>query len=100
MDRAAPALQQAAGWRRHRSGVAQARSLVSAFVSIGIQGERSPEKNRDEESEDNDFLECAAPEGGKPLEQADEDRAECRHRVARHGADDGTNEGLEPDEEA
>jgi hypothetical protein len=62
--------------------------------------ERAPEQHRDDEREDDHFLEGAGVEGAEALEHADQQGAERRRRVAGQAAEDGGDEAFQADQEA
>ncbi len=64
-----------------------------------VRSERH-QQHRDDQREDDHFLVGARPERRVRLEQADQQRAQRRHRIAREPADDGADEALESDQEA
>ena len=59
-----------------------------------------PEQHGDQEAEDDHFLEGTAPERSKTFHDADQHRAERCDRIAGEAADDGADEGFQPDHEA
>src|SRR5260221_3018163 len=64
------------------------------------EANRRPDQEGDQRPEDDALLEGAVQEGGVVFEQADEERAESRERIADQPADDRADESAQPDDEA
>src|ERR1700682_4291699 len=72
---------------------------ADSFLSlVMMRRKRAPEQNRNDQREDDDFLESAGPERGKRFEETHQNGSRCRQRVARKAADDRADEPLQADE--
>ena len=89
---AATGRSEATDGRRHRA--------PSLFLVVVAVLERAPQQDRNDQGEDDDFLERAGIERAEALERAHQQGADERGRVARQATEDGGDEALEADEEA
>ena len=73
---------------------------VLLFLIDVTGSQRAPEQDRNDQREDDHFLEGAGIEGGIGLQQADQNGAEGGKRIGGQTADDGADKALEADQEA
>src|SRR6202140_2818147 len=81
----------------HREPAAPWRACSFLFL-VMMRRQRSPEQHRDDQRENDHFLERARPEGRKRFEESYQHRSGRRQWVARQAADDRTDEPFQTDE--
>src|SRR5271154_3325121 len=76
-------------------------ALPSLFLVVVMPAlERAPQQDRDDQREDDHFLEGAGIEGTEAFEAAPQQGAERGGRVAGQAAEDGGDEAFQADQEA